>query len=99
MMAAILLTPFLGASGGEAQYYNPETGEYGDAVKKYMVPGYVFIPDGCGGLIRFADNEVAFTEYIGDVYGSDLSTETYYYSNLSDVVPLKNPVMPVRCSL
>ena len=95
MMAAILLTPFLGASGGEAQYYNPETGEYGDAVKKYMVPGYVFVPDGCGGLIRFADNEVAFTEYIGDVYGSDLSTETYYYSNLSDVVPLKNPVMPV----
>lgn len=95
VMASILLTPFLGASGGEAQYYNPETGEYGDAVKKYMVPGYVFVPDGCGGLIRFADNEAAFTEYIGDVYGSDLSTETYYYSNLSDVVPLKNPVMPV----
>ncbi|MGN0506301.1 MAG: DUF5696 domain-containing protein [Lachnospiraceae bacterium] len=94
-MASILLTPFLGASGGEAQYYDPETGEYGDAVKKYMIPGFVLVPDGCGGLIRFADNEAAFTEYIGDVYGSDLSTETYYYSNWSDVVPLKNPVMPV----
>lgn len=95
VMAAILLTPFLGASGGEAQFYNPETGEYGDAVSKYRVPGYVLVPDGCGGLIRFTDNETAFTEYVGDVYGSDASTETYYYSSLSDVVPLKNPVLPV----
>lgn len=94
-MAAILVTPFLGASGGEAQFYNPETGKYGDTVSKYRVPGYVLVPDGCGGLIRFTDNETAFTEYIGDVYGSDASTETYYYSSLSDVVPLKNPVLPV----
>lgn len=95
VMAAILLTPFLGASGGEAQFYDPETGEYGDTVSKYRVPGYVLVPDGCGGLIRFTDNETAFTEYVGDVYGSDASTETYYYSSLSDVVPLKNPVLPV----
>lgn len=94
-MAAILVTPFLGASGGEAQFYDEETGEYGDTVSKYRVPGYVLVPDGCGGLIRFTDNETAFTEYIGDVYGSDAATETYYYSSLSDVVPLKNPVLPV----
>ncbi len=94
-MAAILVTPFLGASGGEAQFYDPETGKYGDTVSKYRVPGYVLVPDGCGGLIRFTDNETAFTEYVGDVYGSDASTETYYYSSLSDVVPLKNPVLPV----
>lgn len=95
VMAAILLTPFIGASGGEAAFYNPETGEYGDAEKRYQIPGYVLVPDGCGGLIRFADNETAFTEYIGDVYGSDPSTDTYYYSYFSDVVPLKNPVLPV----
>ena len=94
-VASIWITPFLGASGGMAQYFDPETGASGDAVSKYMVPGYVFVPDGCGGLIRFADNAAAFTEYIGDVYGSDLSTETFYYSNMSDVVPLKNPVLPV----
>lgn len=94
-MAAILLTPFLGASGGEAQYYDVETGKYGSTVSKYMVPGYVLVPDGCGSLIRFSDNDVAFTEYIGDVYGSDASTETYYSRSLSDVVPLKNPVLPV----
>lgn len=95
VLAAILLTPFLGASGGEAQFFDPETGEYGDTVSKYRIPGYVLVPDGCGGLIRFTDNETAFTEYVGDVYGSDASTETYYYSSLSDVVPLKNPVLPV----
>lgn len=95
VMAAILLTPFIGASGGEAAFYNPETGEYGDAEKRYQIPGYVFVPDGCGGLIRFADNETAFTEYIGDVYGSDPSTDTYYYSDFNDVVPLKDPVLPV----
>lgn len=94
-MASVLLTPFLGASGGEAQFYDFEKGAYGEAEKRYMIPGYVFVPDGCGGLIRFADNEVAFTEYVGDVYGPDLSTETYYYSSATDVVPLKNPVMPV----
>jgi hypothetical protein len=55
-VASIWITPFLGASGGMAQYFDPETGEYGDAVPKYMVPGYVLVPDGCGGLIRFADN-------------------------------------------
>ena len=95
MLASVLLTPFLGASGGEAAYWDPETGAYGETEKKYMAPGYVFVPDGCGGLIRFADNAVSFTEYIGDVYGPDLSTETYYTSSLNDAVPLKNPVMPV----
>lgn len=94
-MAAILLTPFLGASGGEAAYWDPETGDYGDTVQKYMKPGYVLVPDGCGGLIRFADNAVAFTEYVGDVYGKDYSTESYYSSYLTDVVPMKNPVLPV----
>lgn len=94
-LASVMLTPFLGASGGEAAYWNPETEEYGEVEKKYMIPGYVFVPDGCGGLIRFADNEAAFTEYIGDIYGSDLSTETYYSSYYSDALPLKNPVMPV----
>lgn len=95
VMASILLTPFIGASGGQAAFYDPETGEYGDVVERYLKPGYVFVPDGSGGLIRFANNEAAFTEYIGDVYGNDVSTDTYYYSYFSDVVPIKNPVMPV----
>ncbi len=94
-ITAVILTPFLGASGGEAEFYDPETGKYGDAQSKYMVPGYVLVPDGSGSLIRFRDNSVAFTAYVGDVYGSDPSTETYYYNEVSDAVPVKSPVMPV----
>ena len=94
-VTAIILTPFLGASGGEAEVYDPETGKYGNSQPKYKVPGYVFVPDGSGALIRFNDNSVAFTPYIGDVYGTDPATETYYYNVLWDSVPVKNPVMPV----
>ncbi len=94
-MTAVLITPFLGASGGEAEYYDKELKNYGEAEKKYMVPGYVFVPDGSGALIRFNDNNVAFNAYVGDVYGSDPSTEMYYYSEVSDAVPVKSPVMPV----
>ena len=94
-VTAIILTPFLGASGGEAEVYDPETGKYGSAQPKYKIPGYVFVPDGSGALIRFRDNSVAFTPYIGDVYGTDPATETYYYNVLWDSVPVKNPVMPV----
>ena len=94
-LTAVLLTPFLGASGGEAEMYDPELGAYGPAQAKYMVPGYIFVPDGSGALIRFQDNNVAFNPYIGDVYGSDPATESYYYSEVSDAVPVKSPVMPV----
>ncbi|MBO4559259.1 MAG: hypothetical protein J5712_04175, partial [Lachnospiraceae bacterium] len=94
-VTAIILTPFLGASGGEAEVYDPETGKYGNSQPKYKVPGYVFVPDGSGSLIRFQDNSVAFTAYVGDVYGADPATESYYYNELSDSVPVKNPVMPV----
>ncbi|MBR5967760.1 MAG: hypothetical protein IK001_04075 [Lachnospiraceae bacterium] len=94
-VTAIILTPFLGASGGEAEVYDPETGKYGSSQPKYKIPGYVFVPDGSGSLIRFQDNSVAFTAYVGDVYGADPATESYYYNELSDSVPVKNPVMPV----
>ncbi|MBP5250214.1 MAG: hypothetical protein J6Z46_09445, partial [Lachnospiraceae bacterium] len=94
-LTAVLLTPFLGASGGEAEFYDPETGDYGEARAKYMIPGYIFVPDGSGALIRFADNNVAFNPYIGDVYGSDPSTESFYYSEVTDAVPIKSPLMPV----
>lgn len=94
-LESVILTPFLGASGGEAQFCDPETGSYGDTVAKYMVPGYVLVPDGSGALIRFNDNSVAFSRYEGDVFGPDPSTETYYYSSYTDAVPVKAPVMPV----
>ncbi len=93
-LAALWITPFLGASGGEAQYFDPAAMDYGDTVKKPAVPGYVLVPDGPGALIRFRDNPVSYKEYIGDVYGPDLAAGTYYYSQLSDALSLKEPAVP-----
>ncbi len=95
VLTALWLTPFLGASGGEAEFYDPATGDYGDAVPKTAIPGYALVPDGSGVLIRFQNNTVPFVEYVGDVYGPDLATETYSYLYDTDALDLKNPVMPV----
>ncbi len=92
---AINITPFLGASGGKTKYYNPDSEMYDIIEDKYMVPGYIFVPDGSGSLMRFQDNNVDFSIYYGDVYGADPSQNVYDYNILSDAIPLKDPVMPV----
>ncbi len=91
----LFITPFLGSSGGEVTKFNRETGEYDITVKKDTPPGYAFIPDGSGALVRFRDNTVAFQGYNGNVYGDDISQKEYYYEELSDAIALKDPVMPV----
>lgn len=93
-LAAIDITPFLGASGGRMNVMNPETLEW-ETVDNYRVPGYVLVPDGSGSLIRFVDNTSTFNSYVGDVYGKDYATETYYNFAYYDDVPVKEPVMPV----
>lgn len=93
-LAAIDITPFLGASGGRMNVMNPETLEW-EKVDNYRVPGYVFVPDGSGSLIRFVDNTSVFNAYEGDVYGKDYATETNYSFAYYDDVPVKDPVMPV----
>ncbi|MGF7145839.1 hypothetical protein HNQ56_004283 [Anaerotaenia torta] len=92
---AFILTPFLGASGGRTKEYNPETEMYDIIKDKYMIPGYIFVPDGSGSLIRFQNNNASFSMYYGDVYGPDPAQNPYYGEGLTDTVPLKNPVMPV----
>lgn len=92
---ALVITPFLGASGGRLKHYNPETDMYDILEDKYMIPGYAFVPDGSGSLIRFQNNSASFTMYYGDVYGADPAQHTYYNNGLTDAIPLKDPVMPV----
>lgn len=94
-LVALDITPFLGASGGKTKYYNPETGEYDIVEDNYMIPGYIFVPDGSGSLIRFQDNNASFSMYYGDVYGEDPAQNTYHGVGMTDTVPLKDPVMPV----
>lgn len=93
-LAAIDVSPFLGASGGRMNVMNPETLEW-ETEDNYRVPGYVLVPDGSGSLIRFVDNTSTFNAYAGDVYGKDFATETYYNFAYYDDVPVKEPVMPV----
>lgn len=94
-IANIIVTPFMGASGGKVNYYNKETEKWDIAKSKELIPGYVLVPDGSGSLIRFTTNNAKFTDYEGDVYGEDPATNMYYYSELNDAVPVKNPTMPV----
>jgi len=91
----LYITPFLGSSGGKTLSFNRDTGEYDILKDKDAPSGYAFVPDGSGALIRFRDNNMSFQEYVGDVYGKDISQGEYYYEGLTDAIPLKDPVMPV----
>ena len=93
-LAAVEITPFLGASGGRMNVMNPDTLEW-EKVDNYRVPGYVLVPDGSGSLIRFVHNTSVYNPYEGDVYGKDYATETNYSFAYYDDVPVKDPVMPV----
>ena len=93
-LSAVLITPFLCASGGRMKVLDEQTLDWIEK-DNYRVPGYVFVPDGSGALIRFRDNSSAFNPYSGDVYGKDYATETYYSTTLMDDVPVHDPAMPV----
>lgn len=94
-LADVIITPFLGASGGSQAYYNAETGKWDKLEAKEMTPGYAMVPDGSGSLIRFESNRAKFSDYEGNIYGKDPAAYMYYYDKLDNAVPLEEPVMPV----
>lgn len=91
----VIITPFLGNSGGGLKYYNKSEDGWTDIKAKKLTPGYVMVPDGSGALMRFAENKAKFTDYEGDVYGHDPATDMYYHSEMNDAVEVKQPCMPV----
>ncbi len=91
----VVITPFLGASGGAVKYYNKSSDSWDKVKTKKLTPGYVLVPDGSGALMRFEKNKAKFTDYEGDVYGADPATDMYYYSVKNDAVEVKQPSMPV----
>jgi len=93
VLAAILITPFMGAAGGVRRHFDFDLGEYGDPIPEPMTPGYVFIPDGSGALIRFRENSVALSRYEGSVFGHDVAEALLYHSTLD--TGIHNPLMPV----
>lgn len=94
-LSAIVLAPFLGATGGVRTYWNEEEQDYTDTIPNEMKPGYILVPDGSGALIRFRDNPATIQSYRGMVYGTDPSQYTYYRSIADNAIPLNDPVMPV----
>jgi hypothetical protein len=94
-ISQFVITPFLGASGGALKYYNADESDWVNVKVKELTPGYALIPDGSGSLIRFQENKAKFTEYSAAVYNADPSKELTYQSVSDDVVPVKDPTMPV----
>lgn len=45
-------------------------------------PGFMMVPDGPGGLIRFSENRNYFTSYAGAVYGNDYSFYSFMDNSL-----------------
>ena len=97
-IAAFMFTPFMGASGGQQLIFDMEEMDYPRAtenVPKERIPGYIFVPDGSGALLRLDDYTTSLSTYRGDMYGADFSTDTYHYRWQFGYVPLKNPTLPL----
>lgn len=97
LIHSIILAPFMGASGGQQIFFNPEINDYDDdhPVMKERIPGYMFVPDGSGALMRFDDYESSLTGYSGDIYGVDRSQNPLILYTEQGFVPFKEPTMPV----
>jgi hypothetical protein len=94
-LAGIMLTPFMGASGGAKAFWDPEQYAYRRIVPNPRLDGYVLVPDGPGALIRFVDHNTSLTSYNGNIYGEDLAESDFYYARETSYLPLKSPMMPV----
>lgn len=91
----VVITPFLGASGGALKYYDTKEEDWVNVKANKVTPGYALIPDGSGALVRFQENKAKFSAYEGAVYNADPSKQLTYQSVADDVVPVKDPTMPV----
>lgn len=96
VLAAIIISPFLGSSGGAYTTFDLAELDYQDnEIFKEKIPGYTFVPDGSGALIRFNDNDVELAPYEGSVYGIDRSLERLYNDTANSYVEFKQPSLPV----
>jgi hypothetical protein len=95
-LAALIISPFLGASGGAYESFDLAELDYADEETfKYKIPGYSLVPDGSGTLIRFNDNSVKLSDYEGAIYGIDPGRDDHYYKQFFGYVPFKQSSMPV----
>jgi len=96
LIHGFIFAPFMGAVGGQQLHFDLELNRYNPTpVQKPRIPGYVFVPDGPGALIRFADNTSSLSAYYGNVFGVDYSQDTYHSRIETNYIPMKNPTMPI----
>lgn len=115
VISAIYPLPNFGQSGGKmipCTIVNVNDEGYGDCEfnadnivnnPKTNLPGYIFIPDGSGALIRFDDIKYYNQDYYFDVYGDPFRKTDYktaewatsIYIQEKDYVPFKQMMMPV----
>lgn len=95
VLAGIMLTPFMGASGGAKAHWDPEQAGFRRIVQNPKLDGYVLVPDGPGALIRFVENTTSLTTYNSPVFGANHTEGTFYYRDEPGHLPLKTPTMPV----
>lgn len=103
-LSAIGIAPYLGAIGGKLAIYSVtektdlDFGDWDrlDDQSAPLINGYSFVPDGPGALIRFRDNSVSLSRYVGSVYGDDPSqSEQNYRVQSGSYVPFKTASVPV----
>jgi hypothetical protein len=94
-LAAILISPFLGASGGAYETFDLAEMDYNEEIFKYKIPGYSLVPDGAGSLIRFGDNTEKLNDYDASVYGTNIAQTENFSGFAGAYVPFKTASMPV----
>jgi hypothetical protein len=94
-LGSIGIAPFLGAGGGRQLWWDPAEEDWEISRPRELIPGYAVVPDGSGALIRFADNSTDLSEYVGDIYGEDLSQAGLYRSFDDFSVPPKIAHLPL----
>ncbi len=97
-IAAIVIAPYLGATGGRTISFNLEDNDYPrivEAVDNPLLPGYIVVPDGSGALMRFEEYPTTLSAYRGQVFGSDVNQQQFHDNGETSFVPLKQPIMPI----
>jgi hypothetical protein len=94
-LGSIGIAPFLGASGGRQLWWDREEEDWEISRPRELIPGYVVVPDGSGALVRFAHNTSDLSEYVGDIYGEDLSQSGLFRSFDDFSVPPKDAHLPL----
>lgn len=83
---------------GEYRLANVTFAPFFGAVSGDSLPGYVFVPDGCGALIRFLSPRQYLTGYAKRIYGEDLGIDAInssYVGAADTVTPEQTATLPL----